>query len=189
MDKEQLIDVLSQPMQCQMVTNLTRILESNDIDIADVFEVSIHSKKEVAFRAGWMLEFLLINKPQIFVNHLSTLFIYLPLTKNQSVMRHYSKMVSLLTDKKVNPIYRSEVTKIDFDIVIELLFRWLVEDSTLVASKVHCMQALAHLSRHFDWITNELLQTIIYLEDKESIAFFARAKAVKKILIKGRSIK
>lgn len=131
-----------------------------------------------------MLEFLIVNKPAYFATHLGRLFDNLPLVENHSVMRHYSKMIALLTGKNVNPIYLTALTKVNFEPVIETLFMWLVAERTLVASKVHCMQALANLSKRFNWITEELMQTIIHLESKESIAFFARAKVVKKTLIK-----
>jgi hypothetical protein len=184
MDREELSKVLSQPMQPQMVPHLVGILKSNNIGVEYLFELSLNGKKEISFRAAWMLEYLMVNKPQEFLIHLPKLFYALPLVKNQSVIRHYSKMVSLLTDKKVNPIYLSPVAVIDFNPVIELFFSWLLDEYTLVATKVHCMQTLANLSMRFQWIGNELLPTIAYLEPKESIAFFARAKVIKKTLLK-----
>lgn len=45
MDKEQLILALSQPMQFQMVMNSIRILESNEVDIKELFEICFHKKK------------------------------------------------------------------------------------------------------------------------------------------------
>jgi hypothetical protein len=184
MKKEQLIDALSQPVEHQMVNNLKRILETNQVTISDIFDVSLHHKKEVAFRAAWMLEYVLTSSPNSFKNYLDMLFKYLPKCRNQSVMRHYSKMVALLTSKNVNQAYLSEVKKVDFQPVTETLFKWLIEKNTLVATKVHCMQALANLSAEYKWIADELIQIIDYLEPKESIAFFARAKVVKKTLIK-----
>lgn len=184
MNKDQLINALSQPVEFQMVRNLIRILETNQVSIPDIFDASLHHRKEIAFRAAWMLEYLLSTRPDSFKNYVIALFEYLPRSNNQSVMRHYSKMVALLTSKKVNQVYLPEVREVNFKPVIEILFNWLIEDSTLVATKVHCMQALANLSAGFDWISDELLQTIDYLEPKESIAFFARAKLVKKTLVK-----
>ncbi|MES2828163.1 MAG: hypothetical protein V4687_08410 [Bacteroidota bacterium] len=182
MTKEELISILSAPMQFQMVANATMILENNNIKLPDLFEITFHSKKEIAFRAAWMLEYLMINKPEEFVKHLSLLCNLLPQQKNQSAMRHYSKIFSLLTDKRANALYQQAINNIDFEPVIEVLFAWLVEPEVLVATKVHCMQTLANLSGKFDWIRDELLQTIYYLERKESVAFFARARVVKKTL-------
>lgn len=184
MDKEELSNVLLQPVQLQMVSKLVGILKSDDIEVADIFYLSLNGKNQVAFRAAWMLEHLMVNQPQNFVPHLATLFDALPLVENQSVLRHYVKMISLLTDKKVQSDYLDAIAIIDFDPTIELLFNWLIDDATLVATKVHCMQSLANLSSRFPWIGVELLPTITYLESKESIAFFARAKVIKKTLLK-----
>jgi len=184
MDKEQLFNELLQPVELQMVSKLIGIVESNEINIKDIFQISLNTNKQAAFRAAWMLEYLMLNKPQDFIYHLSNLFDALSQVKNQSVIRHYTKMISLLTSKKVNPIYIIPIASIDFNPVVELFFSWLLDEKTLVASKVHCMQTLANLNLRFKWIGTELLQTIDYLEPQESIAFFARAKVIKKTLLK-----
>ena len=184
MDKEELIARLNAPMQFQMVANSTAIAESNDLNIAHVLEISFHQKKEIAFRASWMLEYLMTQRPAEFCKHISPLLALLPSQKNPSAMRHYSKIVSLMTDRKADPVYKELVDELDFDPVIETLFTWLVDPETLVATKVHCMQSLANLVSRYDWIMEELLETIDYLMGLESIAFFARAKMVKKQLKK-----
>lgn len=184
LNKEELIARLEAPMQAQMVANSTALIESNDLDVNDLLEVTFYKKKEVAFRAAWILEHVMTHKPTVFCGHLHTFFELLPDQKNQSAMRHYAKIVALLTAKKVNPIYKEALKQVDFEPVIELLFIWLVEADVLVATKVHCMQALANLAPNHDWIKDELLQTVDYLTDIESYAFFARAKMVKKALKK-----
>jgi len=184
MDKEELSIALLQPVQLQMVSKLVGLLESNDINIGDIFYLCLHGKKQSAFRAAWMLEHLMVNQPQEFAPFIATLFHTLPLVENQSVLRHYVKIISLLTDKKNQSAYMAPIAIIDFNPIIELLFNWLLDDCTLVATKVHCMQSLANLSSRFQWIGTELLPTISYLESKESIAFFARAKVIKKTLLK-----
>ncbi|MHA4896192.1 hypothetical protein ACXZ1K_15680 [Pedobacter sp. PWIIR3] len=184
MDKEELLIALSLPMHFQMVANLTRILDSREVDIRNLFELTFHKKKEVAFRAAWMLEYLMVNEPSAFADHIGLLFELLPRQKNQSSMRHYSKMISILTDKRVNSCYKEPLSKINLEPVIEVLFTWLIDNNVLVATKVHCMQSLANLSFRFSWIKEELLQTIHHLEATESIAFFARARVVKKTLSK-----
>lgn len=171
-------------MKFQMVASATAIIESNDLDIHDLLEVSFHKKKEVAFRAAWMLEYLMTHKPELFSLHLQELLRLLPKQKNHSAMRHYTKIIALLTAKKADPVYKELAKAIDFEPVIEVLFTWLIDTEMLVATKVHCMQALANLVPRYDWIKDDLVQTIDYLTDKESIAFFARAKMVKKQLMK-----
>ncbi len=173
---------MNAPVKFQMVASSTAIIESNDLDIDDLFDISFHKKKEIAFRAAWMLEYLMTHKPEQFAPYVDKLLQLLSEQKNPSAMRHYAKMVVLLTDRKAGPIYKEMAVNLNFEPVIEVLFTWLVDPETLVASKVHCMQALANLTPRYDWIKDELLETIDYLMGIESIAFFARAKMVKKQL-------
>lgn len=167
-----------------MVANSTAIIESSDLDVEDLLAISFHKKKEVAFRAAWMLEYFVTHKPVHFSKHLDSLLALLPKQKNASAMRHYTKIVALITDKKAHQIYIDQVKQTDFEPVIEVLFTWLVDPEMLVATKVHCMQSLANLTPRYDWIKEELLETMNYLMGTESIAFFARAKMVKKQLKK-----
>ncbi|TKC62529.1 hypothetical protein FBD94_09965 [Pedobacter hiemivivus] len=185
MDKEELIARLDESMKLQMVINLTAMIEDHDLDIGDLFDASFHKKKEIAFRAAWMLEYIMSNKPVSFSEYVGRLLELLPTQKNPSAMRHYAKIVSLMTDRKANQIYQDIAKQTDFEPVIEVLFIWLVDPETLVATKVHCMQALANLVPQYDWIKEDLMETIDYLMGVESIAFFARAKMVKKQLKKG----
>ena len=165
-----------------MVANSTALIENNDVRVEDLLEISFHKKKEIAFRAAWMLEYLMVNKPAKFVGHIPELLALLPDQKNHSALRHYTKIVSLLTTKNVNEVYQKVMESLDLEPVIEILFEWLVKPATPVAVKVHCMQSLANLAWRHDWIKNELLETIDYLVDLESVAFFARAKMVRKQL-------
>lgn len=169
-------------MKFQMVASSTSIIESSDLDIDDLFDICFHKKKEIAFRAAWMLEYLMTHKPDQFSPYVYKLLELLPKQQNPSAMRHYAKMVVLLTEKKADSLYKELIKNIDFEPIIEVLFTWLVDSRTLVASKVHCMQALANLAPRYDWIKDELLETVEYLMGLESVAFFARAKMVKKQL-------
>lgn len=182
MKKEELIARLSAPVNFQMVVNLTTIIEDSDLAFEDLFEVSFHPKKEVAFRASWMLEYLVTQRPSQFCPYIETFLSLLPEQKNLSAMRHYAKIVALLTEKKSSSFYEEALKFLNFEPVIETLFIWLVEPDTPVAVKVNCMQALANLARKHGWIKEDLLDTIDHLADLESYAFFARAKMVRKQL-------
>lgn len=171
-------------MKFQMVANSTAIIESNDLAITDLIEVSFHKKKEIAFRAAWMLEYVMTHRPAQFASYIESLLELLPKQKNPSAQRHYTKIIALMTAANADPVYKELTKKIDFDATIEVLFTWLIDPEILVATKVHCMQSLANLAPRYDWIKDDLEQTIDYLKDKESIAFFARARMVQKQLKK-----
>lgn len=182
MDKEELIERLDTRMNFQMVANSTTIIESCDLDVKDLLDISFHKKKEIAFRAAWMLEYIVKHKPLQFYPDIKAFLLLFPKQKNPSAMRHYAKIVVLMTERKSSLIYKEALTRIDMEPIIEVLFTWLVDPEMLVASKVHCMQALANLTTRYDWIEEDLLETIDHLMGIESIAFFARAKMVKKQL-------
>lgn len=182
LNKEELIARLEEPINFQMIAHLTGILENHRLEIADLLEISFHKKKEVAFRAAWILEYLMVNRPAEFALHIPSLLLLLPKQKNYSAMRHYSKIVALLTAKGADIAYKNLRQELDFEPVAEALFTWLVEPEMPVAIKVHCMQSLANLVPRYEWLREELLETVNYLVDVESIAFFARAKMVRKQL-------
>jgi len=182
LEKEELIGRLDTPQKTHMVAYLTALIESNALDVQDLLEITFHKKKEIAFRAAWMLEYIMTHRPAQFVPFLPQLLELLPKQRNHSAMRHYTKIISLITGRRADQIYQDVLPQIDFDPVIEVLFTWLVEPEMLVAAKVHCMQALANLVPRYGWIKDDLAETIDYLTDIESIAFFARAKMVRKQL-------
>lgn len=171
-------------MKFQMVADSTALIESYDLNIDDLIAVSFHKKKEIAFRAAWMLEYVVKQKPLQFYPHVSAFMLLFPKQNNPSAMRHYAKIVALMTDRKSSLLYKEALTSVNVEAIIEVLFTWLVEPKTLVATKVHCMQALANLVPEYNWIKEELLESITHLMGIESIAFFARAKMVKKQLRK-----
>lgn len=182
MEKDELIARLDAPMNFQMVANSTAIIESSNLDIDDLLEITFHKKKEVAFRAAWMLEYLMVHRPASFSQYVGKLLALLPEQKNPSAMRHYTKIIALMTDRKADQVYKELTRQINFEPVIEVLFSWLIDPEMLVATKVHCMQSLANLSTRYDWIREDLQETIDHLMGLESIAFFARAKMIKKQL-------
>lgn len=167
-----------------MVSVCTALIEDFDLSLDDLLDISFYKKKEVAFRAAWMLEYIMTHSPADFLPHVPRLLQLLPAQKNHSSMRHYTKIISLLTDRKANPLFQQFSKDFDFEATIEVLFTWLVEPDMLVATKVHCMQSLANLATRYDWIKDDLLATIDHLADIESIAFFARSKQVRKQLKK-----
>jgi len=184
MNKEELIARLDLPVNFQMVAHLTAILQDNEPEITHLLDASFHPKKEVAFRAAWMLEYQMVHSPEKFSPYAGRVIELLPSQCNASAMRHYSKIVALLTAANAVPAYRKLAREIDFDRVIETFFTWLIDTKIPVATKVHAMQALANLVPRYQWIKDDLLEIIDYLADLESIAFFARAKKVRKQLNK-----
>lgn len=184
MDKEELIGRIDVPVKTHMVVDSTALIESYELNVDDLIDITFHKKKEIAFRAAWMLEYIVKHKPLQFYPHVAAFVLALPKQENPSAMRHFTKIMALMTDRRANLLYTAALYTLDMNPVIDVLFTRLVDPNTLVASKVHCMQALANLAPQHDWIRDELEEAIDYLTEIESIAFFARAKMVKKQLKK-----
>lgn len=191
MTKEELVLRLEAPVEQRMVEMLSGIADDKFaagnkkgyFTINEVLELTFYPKKEVAFRAAWLLEYCFFNYHCV-GDYLDNFLNCFPEQQNQSVMRHYGKIFAYITSKKATGLKEGQLAQADLDPIIDVMFSWLIDEHTLVATKVHAMQALANLAPKYDWIKDELLQTIDHLCDQESYAFFARAKQIRKALKK-----
>lgn len=191
--KEELTTRLGGSMGAQMVKVISEIADTRnlhrhsetDFNIKDVIDLTFHPRKDLAFRAAWLLEYIFLNY-YCLGDHLEDFLSRFPAQKHPGPMRHYGKILAFLTGKQAKGLKPGQLEKIDFEPLISLMFDWLIDDKVLVATKVHAMQALANLANRYTWIKEELLETIAHLEDLESVAFFGRAKQVRKQLKKIR---
>lgn len=67
-------------------------------------------------------------------------------------------------------------------LVVDELFKWLLDSKIKVAVKVHGMEALYNMTLKYPDLKEELLAVIEDQWDKNSVAFRARAKRVQKAL-------
>lgn len=154
---------------------------SGHFTVKELIDLTFHPQREVGFRAAWLLEYIFTTYGCI-GSHVEDFLTLFARQNNPSCMRHYGKIAAYITGKKVEGLQPGQLEKIDFEPLIDTLFSWLIDEKVLVATKVHCMQTLANLAPKYTWIKEELLDTIAYLEDRETVAFFGRAKQVKKAL-------
>lgn len=191
MTKEELTTRLGAAMEAKMVMVISEIAGNrnlypgtkNDFTVKDVIDLTFHARKDLAFRAAWLLEHIFF-KYYCLGDHLEDFLSRFSQQMHPGPMRHYGKILAFLTGKQARGLQPGQLEKIDFGPLISLMFDWLIDEKVLVATKVHAMQALANLAPRYPWIKDELLETIAHLEDLESIAFFGRAKQVKKQLKK-----
>ncbi|MES2418679.1 MAG: hypothetical protein V4541_10870 [Bacteroidota bacterium] len=107
-----------------------------------------------------------------------------PQQNNSSCRRHYSKILALITARKAPFAVKELINLYETDELVETTFNWLVDDQVPVAIKSHCLNILANLIPKHPWIKEELIQTMDFLIDIESIAFYAKVKQVRKQLKK-----
>lgn len=179
---QSLLDEIANTLHKTKVEKLTAIVIDKSFSIIDLIDLTFHHDEQIGFRAAWILENVYAQYPERFVTGLDYFLERFPNQQNPSGRRHFSKIVSLVTGGKGFKAAKDVLYSFDLEHVIETLFSWLIEDKVLVAVKVHCMQALANLTPLYPWIKDELLQTIDYLTDKQSVAFFVRAKEIRKQL-------
>lgn len=166
------------------VEKLSEIALNPIFSIKELINLTFHQDEQIGFRAAWILENVYTKYPECFLTGLDYFLERFSNQINSSARRHFSKIISLITCNKASKMVKDILYAFDLECVIETLFSWLIEDKVLVAVKVHCMQSLANLVPRYPWIKDELLQTIDYLTHKQSVAFFARAKQIKKQLKK-----
>lgn len=177
-----LLQTIKTTLQKTKVDELAHIASGEDFSIKELIDLTFYPEEQVAFRAAWILENVYIHYQERFVPHAIYFLQKLPEQNNFSCRRHYGKIFALMTHKKATPVIKQIVSDYSTDDLVDTVFGWLIDEKVPVAIKSHVLNILANLSSKHDWIKEELLQTIDFLVDKESIAFYAKAKQIRKQL-------
>lgn len=180
--KEQLINEIKTTLQKSKVNKLAAISIQNGIAIKDIIDLTFHPEEKIAFRAAWILENIYENSPRNFVPFIAYFFSVFPKQNNLSARRHFSKILALITKKNALPEIKQVLESYDTEKLVETTFSWLIDEEVPVAIKSHCLNILANFNTAHPWIKDELSQTMAYLVDRESIAFFAKVKQIRKQL-------
>lgn len=182
MYSETLFNTLSNAISKRKVEEFSKLAQSDTGIVEQVLELSFHHKHEVAFRAAWILENIYLANPQNFIPHVNWFLTNFPNQNNTSARRNFAKILALVTKKNAPKEIKEIVSNFNTDHLVEIVFAWLIDEEVAVAIKSHCLNILANLSTKHSWIKEELLQTMDFLLDKESIAFYAKVKQIRKQL-------
>ncbi|WP_316736589.1 hypothetical protein [Pedobacter aquatilis] len=162
----------------------TEILASNNtFSTRDLIDLSFHQDEQIGFRAAWILERVYSNHQINFIPDAAYFLEKLPLQQNLSALRHYVKVLAFMTNKKASTEIKEIINNYETDDIVEVVFAWLIDEKVPVAVKSHCLNILANLIYKHNWIKTELTETMEFLVDKESIAFFAKVKQIRKQLV------
>jgi len=181
-----LIDILQKPVGKIEVERLALLAGDDTFSAKDLIDLSFYKDEQIGFRAAWILERVYSNHQERFLPYANYFLEKLPLQHNLSALRHYVKILAFITDKKGNPEIKSILNNYDTTQILEVVFAWLIDVKIPVAVKSHCLNILANLIPKHNWIKNELIDTMEFLVDKESIAFFAKVKQIRKQLARSR---
>jgi hypothetical protein len=157
-------------------------IAAKEIDVKHLIDLTFHEDPQIGFRAAWILENVFVNHPAKFLPNLANFLSRFPTQSNPSCRRHFTKILALITHKKASAEAKTFIQNYDTDSVVATVFEWLIDEKVPVAIKSHCLNILANLTTKHHWIKEELLATIDYLVDKESIAFYAKVKQIRKQL-------
>ncbi|WP_443939490.1 hypothetical protein [Pedobacter sp. MW01-1-1] len=179
---EFLLETLKNTLSKHKVEKLAAIASDSSFSPKDLIELSFHPNEQIGFRAAWVLENIFSNHPARFVPHGDYFLSKFSQQNNLSALRHYVKILAFWTHKKALPGLKQVLDNYPTNDLAEVVFAWLIDDKIPVAVKSHCLSILANLAVKHVWIKEELLQTIDFQVDKESIAYFAKAKQIRKQL-------
>ncbi|WP_199121114.1 hypothetical protein [Pedobacter sp. ASV28] len=177
-----LLESIKNTLQKTKVEKLAKIAIQQQIKVKDIIDLTFDADEQIGFRAAWILEHIYTYNPLKFVPYTTYFLDRFSSQDNLSARRHFAKIAALLTKKNALPEIRALIQAYHTDIVVDAVFSWLIDENVPVAIKSHALNILANLSIKHSWIKDELIQTMDYLLDKESIAFFAKVKQIRKQL-------
>ncbi|TCC89308.1 hypothetical protein EZ428_16570 [Pedobacter frigiditerrae] len=182
MEKTKIIVELSKTLNKKEIGRFSSSSSNILFEVKDLIEISFHKNEQIAFRAAWILENVYIKNLERFMPQ-STYFLSVFSSQNNlSCRRHYGKILALMTDRKAPLVIKELIRKYDTEKLVEIVFSWLIDEKITVAIKSHCLNILANLNSKHSWIKDELIQTMDYLVDKESVGFYSKVKQIRKQL-------
>lgn len=182
MQHDHLLDLLKSPLHKTKVEQLAETASAESFSLKELIDLTFHSEEQVAFRAAWILEYVYCRCSERLLADAGYFLNRFHLQDNLSARRHYGKILALMTKKNAPQAVKQFIEGYETEQLVDIAFSWLIDDNVPVAIKSHCLNILANLSTKHNWIREELLQTMDFLVDKESVAFYAKVKQIRKQL-------
>lgn len=177
-----LLDTLKTTLQKSKVQKLASIAAEQTFSVQELIDITFHQDEQIAFRAAWILENIFSLHQERFLPYATYFLVKFPAQNNLSARRHYSKILALMTKKNASAALKELLADYDTGSLVNTVFSWLIDEKVPVAIKSHCLNTLANLHTKHSWIKEELIQTMDFLVDKESIGFYAKVKQIRKQL-------
>lgn len=174
--KEELVGSIKSRIGKLKVIRLTEILEKEHFAIRDLVNLTFHPDKDIAFRAAWLVENLLLKNPELYINELEYLIYSIREVTNPSCKRHYAKIVMHITRPTEAAPIRKKLEKIDLEPVVEQFFDWLIDPKVLIAVKVFSAEALFNLRTRYPWVKEELAEQLLFMMRNGTAAIQSRRR-------------
>jgi hypothetical protein len=181
MDKTELLQAISTALGKKTVKELALLHADSKLAVSDLLDLTFYRKPEVAFRAAWVLEFIVLTYPDSFKPLVTEFLDRYKEQNNPSCQRHFARIMMCLADPKYSKKLQLP-SHYNLGPILEKTFEWLIEPKTPVAVKVHCMDVLFNFRNRLPWVAEELEFQIVYLLKTGSAALQSRGKAVLKKL-------
>ena len=95
----ELVDTLKSTLSKTKVERLAAIA-AQDLLVNDLIDLSFDGDKQIGFRAAWILENIYLNHHDRFLPHASYFLKRFCYQSNLSALRHYVKILALMTNGK-----------------------------------------------------------------------------------------
>ncbi|QBQ41859.1 hypothetical protein E2P86_12115 [Sphingobacterium psychroaquaticum] len=154
-------------------------VQQHHLSLQELLTYSFHTDDQIAFRAAWLLEHVMLKEHQLLSTIYDDFIGLLPKQTNWSAIRSYTKLLMIATDKKT--VKKSTPTQ--EEIIIETVFSWMIDPKCPVATRVNCMDVLYNLSSKHPWIKDELAAQIQYHLRNPSAALASRGNRVLKRIL------
>lgn len=140
------------------------------------------SEDEIAHKANWVLEFVLLKKMPLLYPHLDFFFTELSKIKKHQSLRplsHICEIITISYYKDENIQLQKVFNSNNKEKMIQCCFDWLITDQK-IACQVRAMTALYYLGTEFTWIHPELSEIIESNILSDSAGYKARGKKILK---------
>jgi hypothetical protein len=185
-DRASLLERLKFSMKKEEVVRLANSFFEIGISPEEVIEYTKNSNAATAFHSAWVLENMLLSLPEALDYYLPYIVEAIPVTDNESVRRHLTKLAAIgikrIVKKEASRVFDKEFWSINLEPLEEVCFKWFVSEDSKPAVKAHCLEILYLLSTRQKWIAEELPQIIENQMHFGSPGLKAKGKAILKLL-------
>jgi hypothetical protein len=181
MNKSDLLKAISGTLVKAKVERLAALTADNEESVSDLLDLTFYTQPEVAFRAAWISECVVLNYPERFELLVPEFLERYIDQRNRSCQRHFTKIMMCITDPKRSAVLHMPPQH-NVDPIIEKTFEWLIDEKAPVALRVNCMEVLFNLRDRSSWIADELRSEITFFLHGGSAAVQSSGKAILKKL-------
>lgn len=154
MDKKSLKEYLVHHHSKDGTLQLAILTTNGEIEFKDILNLCLEPDKQIAFRAAWLLELVEMMAMDDFKPLIGDFLKIYPLVKNESVQRHFTKIMMRLTRLEIKEFYT--IKSADLERCFGITFNWLLDHQTPLAVQCNCMDIIYQLSNDKHWIMEDL---------------------------------